>query len=67
MESVEIVASVISRYTLMEQLYCQRCVTNAERGIRKTVIALYSAVLAFLCKASVYFTKSSVGKDSRSY
>ena len=62
MESVEIVAGVVSRYALVEQLYCQRCVTDAEKGVRKTVISLYTTVLAFLCKASVYFTKSSVGK-----
>ena len=67
MESVEIVAGVISRYAIMEELYCQRCITDAEKGVRKTIIAMYTAVLAFLCKASEYFGKRSIGNNILRY
>lgn len=63
MESVEIVAGVISRYTLMEQMYCSRCVTDAEQRVRASIISMYSAILTFLCKASMYFGRSLSGKS----
>ncbi|KAH8594471.1 hypothetical protein B0O99DRAFT_687700 [Bisporella sp. PMI_857] len=55
MESVEVIIDVMSRYALIEQIYCQRYVTEAEKKVRSSIVAVYSAILSFLYKVFEYF------------
>lgn len=62
MESLEVIISTISRYTLLEQLYCRQCVTKAEGEVRKSIIRVYAAILGFLGKANDYFNQNVASK-----
>ena len=65
MESLEVIVGVISRYALLEKMYCQRCATEAENKVRTSIVNVYTAVLDFLCKAYEHFTQHPTSKSSR--
>jgi hypothetical protein len=62
LESIEVVVSAISRYTLMEQIYCWNSVSEASQQLYQSVVQVYSAILVFLCKAKKYFAQSTARK-----
>ena len=62
LESIEVVVSAISRYTLIEQIYCWDSTSEASQQLRKSVIKVYSAILVFLCKAKKYFAQNAARK-----
>jgi len=62
LESIEVVVSAISRYTLIEQIYCQDSISDASQQLRYSVINVYSTILVFLCKANKYFAQNAARK-----
>ena len=62
LESIEVVVSAISRYTLIEQIYCWDSTSEASQQLRKSVVKVYSAILVFLCKAKKYFAQNAARK-----
>jgi hypothetical protein len=62
LESIEVVVSAISRYALIEQIYCWDWTSEASQQLRKSVVEAYSAILVFLCKAKKYFAQNAARK-----
>jgi hypothetical protein len=62
LESIEVVVSAISRYTLIEQIYCWDSVSEACQQLCQSVVQVYSAILVFLCKAKKYFAQNAARK-----
>ena len=57
-EGIESVSRLITRYTIIENLYLDRdC--EAAAGLRECIKALYSAILVYLAKVKFYLTGSS--------
>ena len=61
-ESIEVVVSAISRYTLIEQIYCRDSISEASQQLCQSVVQVYSAILVFLCKAKKYFAQNAARK-----
>jgi hypothetical protein len=59
LESIEVVVSAISRYTLIEQIYCWDSTSEASQQLQRSVVKVYSAILVFLCKAKKYFAQNT--------
>jgi hypothetical protein len=59
LESVQIVVSAISRYVLLERIYCENVTSDAALQLQNNIILVYSAILVFLCKAKKYFQQNS--------
>jgi hypothetical protein len=59
LESIEVVVGAISRYTLIEQIYCRDSVSEACQQLCQSVVLVYSAILVFLCKAKKFFTQNA--------
>jgi hypothetical protein len=59
LESVQIVVSAISRYALIERIYCENVTSDAALQLQNNIILVYSAILVFLCKAKEYFQQNS--------
>jgi hypothetical protein len=62
LESIEVVVSAISRYTLIEQIYCWDSTSEASQQLRRSIVKVYSAILIFLCKAKKYFAQNAARK-----
>lgn len=59
LEAVQIVVSAISRYALLERIYCENVTSDAALQLQNNIILVYSAILVFLCKAKKYFQQNS--------
>jgi hypothetical protein len=59
LESVQIVVNAISRYALLERIYCENVTSDAALQLQNNIILVYSAILVFLCKAKKYFQQNS--------
>lgn len=59
LESVQIVISTISRYALLERIYCENVTSDATLQMQNNIISVYGAILVFLCKAKKYFQQNS--------
>lgn len=59
LESVQTVISTISRYALLERIYCENVTSDATLQMQDNIISVYSAILVFLCKAKKYFQQNS--------
>ena len=64
-EGVEVVASLISRYAILEDIYFRGSTSAVERLADRLTI-LYAAVLAFLIRTIHYFGKSTVKRLAQS-
>jgi hypothetical protein len=62
LESVEVVVSAISRYALIEQIYCWDLTSEPSQQLQRSVVNVYSAILVFLCKAKKYFAQNAARK-----
>jgi hypothetical protein len=62
LESIEVVVSAISRYTLIEQIYCWDVFSETSEQLCQSVVQVYSAILIFLCKAKKYFAQNTARK-----
>jgi hypothetical protein len=62
LESIEVVVHAISRYALIEEIYCWDSTSEASQQLRKSVVEVYSAILVFLCKAKKYFAQNAARK-----
>jgi len=61
-ESIEVVVSAISRYTLIEQIYPRNSISETSQQLCESVVDVYSAILVFLCKAKKYFAQNAPRK-----
>jgi DNA phosphorothioation-dependent restriction protein DptG len=59
LESVQTVVRAISRYALLELIYCESVTSDASLQLQNNIISVYSAILVFLCKAKKYFQQNS--------
>ena len=59
-EGVEFVSNLITRYSIVEQLYLQRP-SAAKEQLTQAIIKLYSHVLIYLFKAKNYYQKRTIG------
>lgn len=62
-EGVEFVSNLITRYTIVEQLYLQNPSTAKDQLI-KAITKLYAAVLKYLSKANRFYGRKSAGESS---
>jgi hypothetical protein len=62
-EGVEFVSNLITRYTIVEQLYLQKLSTAKDQLI-KAITKLYAAVLKYLSKANRFYRRNSAGESS---
>lgn len=54
-ESLEVVVRVITRYHIIEQMYCNDSPTDAGNHVRSSIVTVYRAISSFLCKAQICF------------
>lgn len=62
-EGVEFVSNLITRYTIIEQLYLQN-LSTAKDQLMKAITKLYAAVLKYLSKADHFYRRTSAGESS---
>jgi hypothetical protein len=56
-EGVEFVSNLITRYTIVEQLYLQKP-SAAKYQLTQAILRLYSTVLIYLSKAKSYYQRN---------
>jgi len=59
-EGVELVSNLITRYTIVEQLYLQKP-SSAKDQLTQAILRLYSTVLIYLSKAKSYYQRNTFG------
>jgi hypothetical protein len=59
-EGVELVSNLITRYTIVEQLYLQKP-SAAKDQLTQAILRLYSTVLIYLSKAKSYYQRNTFG------
>jgi N-terminal domain of NWD NACHT-NTPase len=62
-EGVEFVSNLITRYTIVEQLYLQK-LSTAKDQLMKAITKLYAALLKYLSKANRFYGRNSAGESS---
>ena len=59
-ESLETIARLVTQYAVFESLYLGKT-TRIQKEIEGELVALYSEILKYLARATLYFQKSTVG------
>ena len=64
-EGAEVIARMISRYAIFEDVYLQHA-SNATKELQHALIRLYSAILIYLSKAKQFFDQNSAKRMLKS-
>lgn len=65
LEAVEVIVSVISRYSLIERIYMAQNTSCSYSQLRESIVQVYKEILVFLCTAKKFFSQNTAGKQQR--
>ena len=62
LEAMEAVTEITSRYVIIESIYLQTGL-DFDSKLEDAIVFLYVAILEYICKAYLYFSHNTVGKE----
>ncbi|THY57822.1 hypothetical protein D6C99_02410 [Aureobasidium pullulans] len=61
-EGLEIVARVVARYSIFEEIYLTAA-SKAQQHLTEQLVELYAAILRYLCSAKKYYDRNTASKS----